>query len=532
LLVVAGIVLAAWGLFESSRQRLEIEEALVTEARLLARSLGPGMAMASSSVREIDELVTWRLLDNARLLARVHAAGALTAESLSRVVEDNGLDTVALVDSRGSVRLVAGEPVPEKIGDQLEELTIGSAEEIVLGSSVEDGVEHIGVAVVTHDGGAVLVRIHPTSSQTFARLLGVENLLHSLVGSGGVLYLGYGEEPGGVALEASWDDGPVPVAGDGGPSLKPVRGHSVFEVEVPVDAPAGTRRMLRVGLDAAPLNRAASAATRRTLLVGFVLAGFGLAVAGVAVVSRLRALERDDAASRLAAAEEARRRSERLAAAGALTAGLAHEVRSPLNAIGLAAQRIERRYPDSEECSRFAGRIRGEVQRLEGVLREFLEFARPVSPSRETLDLGELAGEVVALLGDEARDGEIRLKPAAGSARVHVDREAIRRSLINLIRNAMQASPRGGRVRTIVDEDGDTARARILDEGEGIDADIAEKVFEAFFTTRARGSGLGLSLVRRVAEEHGGECGIRNRDGGGAEATMRLPLAPAGSESR
>jgi signal transduction histidine kinase len=529
LFVVAGVALAAWGLFESHRQRLEIEEALVGEARVLASSLGPGMAVASSSVGELDELVTWRLLDIARLLARLHAASALNAEALAGTLEESGLDSVALFDRQGTVRALAGEPVPMELGAQLEELTTGIADELILGSSVEDGVEHLGVAVGTHDGGAVLVRIHPTSSRTFARRLGVENLLHSLVGSGGVLYLAYAEEPGGTSMEASWDGGPVPVAIGGGRSLKSVRARDVFEVEVPVDAPAGIRRTLRVGLDAAPLNRAAAAATRRTLLVGLVLAGFGLAVAGVAIVSRLRALEREEAAAHLAAAEEARRRSERLAAAGMLTAGLAHEVRSPLNAIGLAAQRIERGYSDNEECSRFAGRIRQEVQRLEAVLRQFLEFARPVSSSREDLDLAELAAEVIGLLADEANDDEVRLEPVEGAARVHVDREAVRRALINLMRNAMQASFPGGRVRTIVDVTDDAGRVRILDEGNGVDEETAEKLFEAFFTTRVKGSGLGLSLVRRVVEEHGGDCSIRNRDGGGAEATIRLPLAAGGS---
>jgi signal transduction histidine kinase len=397
---------------------------------------------------------------------------------------------------------------------------------------VEDGVEHVGVAVRTHDGKALLVRLHATSARTFARRLGVENLLRSLVGSGGVLYLGYSEQPAGIALQASWDDGPVPSSSEGSAPLRTVRERSVFEVSVPVESPAGTRGELRVGLDAAPLHRAAASATRRTLLVGFLLAGIGLAVAAVAIVSRLRALEREEAAARVAAAEEARQRSERLAAAGALTAGLAHEVRSPLNAIGLAAQRIERRYPDNEECSKFAGRIRGEVQRLEGVLRQFLEFARPVSRSREELDLRELAAEVVALLADEAREKGLRLESVEGSAGLRADREAIRRLLINVIRNAMQASPPDGRVRTIVDTDGGLARIRILDEGPGIDAELEDKIFEAFFTTRAQGSGLGLALVRRIVEEHDGQCDIRNRSEGGAEATIRLPLGGTGSKPR
>jgi signal transduction histidine kinase len=524
LLAVIGLGLAAWGIYESRRQREEIEQALVTEARLLARSLGPGLAAASSALRELDELVTWKLLDNARLLAALHAAGGLSGERLSAIAEENGLDSAALFDAAGGLLLYAGEYVPDEIVGEIGEIVRDGAEEIVLGSSTEQGIDHVGVAVSTPDGGVILVRVHASSARTFARRLGVENLVASLVGSGGVLYLAYGEEPAGIDLALAWDGGPLPPADEAAPALKDVRGRSVFEVEVPVEAPAGTRAGLRVGLDGAPLNRAAAAAARRTVLAGIVLAGFGLALAGFAIVSRLRTLERQEASVRLAEAEEARRRSERLAAAGTLAAGLAHEVRSPLNAIGIAAQRIERRHDGNDECSGFAGRIRREVRRLEDILREFLEFARPGSGRREPLELAGLAGEVVGLLGDEAAERGVRLEPVQGDARVRADREAVRRSMINLIRNAMQASSRGDAVRTLVDVDAGMARVRVLDEGGGISDDSTEKVFEAFFTTRAEGSGLGLSLVRRVAEEHGGNCSLRSRNEGGVEATFRLPL--------
>lgn len=527
LLVLAGVVLTAWLVYEEHRQRQEIESALAVEARVLARSLGPGLEAATVALREIDELISWKLLDNARLLSALHSTGGLATERLSRIVEDNGLDSVVLIDSLGETDLVVGADVPDRILAQIREFISGEAEEMILGSSVEGGVEHVGAAVRGQDGGAVLVRVHGTEALAFVRALGVESLLRSLIGAGGVLYLGYREDPEGIVLEASWDERPIPAPVANGSPVRQVRGLDIFEVEVPIDAPAGTEATLRVGLDAAPLNRAASAAARRTLLVGFVLGAFGLALAGYAVVSSLRAAEREEAAQRLAASEQARRRSERLAAAGALTAGLAHEVRSPLNAIGLAAQRIERKYPGSEECAEFARHIRGEVRRLEGVLKEFLELASPVSGTRNEVDLRTVANEVLGLLDAEAAAGNVRLEPVRGEARVSVDRESIRRSLINVTRNAIQATPPGGAVRTMVDVDGKMARVRVQDDGAGIDEEIKDKVFDAFVTGRSDGIGLGLSLVRRVAEEHDGTCSIQNRAGSGAEVTIRLPLNTA-----
>jgi signal transduction histidine kinase len=366
------------------------------------------------------------------------------------------------------------------------------------------------------------VRAHEETAKTWARRIGVENLLERLVASG-VLYLSYHEGPDGLQVQSSWDGGPLPPPGSAGRLLS-LRGKSAFEVEMPAAAPAGRSARIRVGLDGVPLHQAAASATRRTLLIGLVLAGLGLVGAAAAGVSHARTVERAEAARRLAAAEDARRASERLAAAGTLTAGLAHEVRSPMNAINLAAKRLERRLEGQEEPQSMTRRIGAEVQRLETVLREFLEFASPVSDRRRQTDLAELAREVLALLEAEAEERSVRLREVRGAARAAVDDDAVRRSLINLVRNAIQASPAGGAVELMVGQGEEAATVRVLDEGPGLDPGDAERVFEAFFTTRVSGTGLGLALVRRVAEEHGGTIELRNRPGTGTEAIFGLPL--------
>jgi signal transduction histidine kinase len=524
--VVVGAALLGWAVLETRRQRTEIERSLVFEASILAGSLGPGLAAASNAVREFDEIVTWKLLDNARLLAEIDASGSSSPDRLDDIVEANGLDTVAFVGPEGTVRLAYGDqPTPAMLLG-VEEILSGRAEELTLGSAAQTDTEHVAVAVGTAAGGAVLVSIHTLSARTFVQRLGVENLMQRLVHTAGVLYLSYREDPGETLAEATWDGEAVPAPAAADARLRPVRGRVAFETEVPVDVPVGRRASLRIGLDGTSLERAAASGMRRAILVGIVLVGYALATGGFAMVSRLRGLEREEAARRLAEAEAARRRGERLAAAGALTAGLAHEVRSPLNAIGLAAQRLERKYPESDDCGVFARRIRDEVKRLEAVLRQFLELARPVGEERQPTELAALGAEVLELLRPEAESRGVRLAPVQGTATVLADREAVRRSVINLIRNAIEASPAGGRVGVIVDRVAEHGRIRIHDEGPGIDPDAPTRAFEAFVTTKAGGAGLGLSLVKRVAEEHGGSCDLVNRPEGGAEARLVLPSAP------
>ena len=323
-------------------------------------------------------------------------------------------------------------------------------------------------------------------------------------------------------VEAAWDGGEVPPPTDAA-TVRPVRDRSVFEVEFEVAAPAGRQATLRVGLDGSRLAREAAAAARRTVLVGVLLAAFGLATLAFATVSRLRTLERQESEHRVAEAEAARRRSEGLAAAGALTAGLAHEVRSPLNAISLAAQRLERKLEGHGERQEMATHIRGEVGRLDGVLREFLELASPVSEGRKPTDLVVLGTEVLELLEAEAEAADVRLRKVTGEAICDVDRRALRRALINVVRNAIQASPSGESVSMKVERQGDETSIRVFDEGPGPDRELAGRVFDPFVTGRADGTGLGLSLVRRVAEEHGGTAALRPRPSGGTEAVLRIP---------
>ena len=181
--------------------------------------------------------------------------------------------------------------------------------------------------------------------------------------------------------------------------------------------------------------------------------------------------------------------------------------------------------PNALAGHEMAARIGNEVRRLDGVLHSFLELASPVGYSREEVDLTELTTEVQDLLETEAESKGVRLGPVQGSATATVDREAIRRALINLVRNAIQASPPEGRVVIVISDGFQEAEIRITDEGAGVDPKIAGQVFDPFVTGRDSGTGLGLALVRRVIEEHEGSVTLDSHHTRGAVAVVHLPSA-------
>jgi len=535
ILILAALLLPAalsvWAFAEVRGQQREVEKALRAEAALLAHTLGPALASASASSRELDELLAWKLLDNARLLARLETTAPLSDSELSDLREANGLDAVLRLGADGAVLRSGGVELDEAaLRERLAPLFRGEAEELLLAPGPGQEQRFLTAAVAAPDGGALLTLADPARAYAFTRQIGVSNLLRTLVDTQAVLYLVYEERPGGERVEASWDGEPVPPRLPA--STAELRGRPVFEVAMPVTAPAGRQASLRVGLHGEPLQRATAAALHRIALVAVVFAAFGLASAGFTVVQRARAREREQARRRLADLEESHRRGERLAAAGALAAGLAHEVRNPLNGIGMAAQRIGR-FAGSEgergdKTRELAALIRQDVARLEETLKGFLDLARPAAGPHGPLDLAELSRDSLGLLELEAAAHGAQIELRAEPASVLGDAEALRGAVSNLLRNAIQASPAGGRIEVTVAarrgaDGGRTARVIVRDHGPGIDPDLLARVFDPFVTTRARGTGLGLAMVRRVATEHGGRSWLRNHPEGGVEAGIEIP---------
>jgi len=234
--------------------------------------------------------------------------------------------------------------------------------------------------------------------------------------------------------------------------------------------------------------------------------------------------------------EQALRRSETMSAMGALVGGVAHEVRNPLFSISaiLDAYAEELRHPDLLEL---ASGLRQQVSRLTQLMAELLEFGRPGTTALSPGDLRQLIAEAVASRARSAAEARVELRSSVppGLFLVPMDWSRLRQVFENLIDNAVQHSPAVRTVTIMAAEVGGGARqwveCRVEDDGSGFRPDDLQRVFEPFFTRRASGIGLGLSIVQRIVEEHGGRVRAENRPGGGAVIVMRLPLEQAPAEA-
>jgi len=228
-------------------------------------------------------------------------------------------------------------------------------------------------------------------------------------------------------------------------------------------------------------------------------------------------------------------RSERLATVGKMAAQVTHEVRNPLASIGLYAELLGDEIADAPEARRLVSSISSEVDRLTEITETYLRFARLPKPKLEREDLGALVASVAEFARAELTQSGITLALDLPSVPVEVaaDENQVRQALLNLIRNAREAMASGGLLRVAVATSGADGAAviSVSDSGPGIAAENLPKIFDPFFSTKTKGTGLGLALVQQIAVEHGGRAEVESDPKGGKGTTFRLILPGAVSPS-
>jgi len=250
---------------------------------------------------------------------------------------------------------------------------------------------------------------------------------------------------------------------------------------------------------------------------------------------------RDVTAEALAQAQQERlqeslRRSQTMAAMGALVAGVAHEVRNPLFSLTATVDALEAELRDRPEFVELAGLLRSQVARLTQLMRDLLDYGKPSGLSLVTVSAGEplrLAVRACATLA-ASKGVELATQVAPALPAVRVDVARLQQVFENLIANAVQHAPPGTRVRLAAlstqGEDGPAATFQVEDEGPGILESDLPRLFEPFFSRRKGGTGLGLPIVQRIVEAHGGLVTAANGARGGALFTVTVPAAPPGEE--
>ncbi len=277
-------------------------------------------------------------------------------------------------------------------------------------------------------------------------------------------------------------------------------GSSLIEKEIKCSTQKGKRIPLEVG--------AQSLRDADGNLFGYVLLFKDL--------SEIRALRREIA------------RNQRLASVGRLAAGVAHEIRNPLSSIKGLATYFKERYQDKLDDQQIANIMIQEVDRLNRVVGQLLDFARPIKISKKPISMQALIEDSLKLVERQASEKNIKIETRFPSQMdpVSVDPDRINQVLLNLYLNAIDSMDEGGRlaIRIPNSEQKHNTEIKIIDDGNGISQEDLAHIFDPYFTTKATGTGLGLAIVHNIVDAHGGKVMVESHPGRGTTFTIRLPL--------
>ena len=225
---------------------------------------------------------------------------------------------------------------------------------------------------------------------------------------------------------------------------------------------------------------------------------------------------------------ERMKRAERIYALAQLSAGLAHEIRTPLASLEGAALLVQRESQSEERRREFLDIIQKESRRLNRLLTSFLEFARPRQPDLTMVEIGEVLDSVIILVrhAGDTSGLELQKQIQPGLPMVECDPEQLRQVLLNLVINASQAMPHGGNVSLEAQRNGTCINIDVHDQGGGIDKENLDRIFDPFFTTKESGTGLGLSVAHQIVSQHGGTMSVVRNSPQGATVRVSLPLKP------
>ena len=221
--------------------------------------------------------------------------------------------------------------------------------------------------------------------------------------------------------------------------------------------------------------------------------------------------------------------SERLAALGRITAGVAHEVKNPLNSMRLWLENLKESLPaEPDSGSQQAVQVLDkEIDRLDAVVKRFLDFTRPMDVRLEATQVADILKEVVEVAKPQLQKSKIQVAQLIpiDVPEVYVDRALLKQAVLNLVLNAVEAMPTGGQLRLMLSRRGEMAEITVGDTGKGIPAENRQKIFQLFFTTRPGGSGIGLASTFRIVQLHNGSIDFTSEVGRGTTFRIELPLA-------
>ncbi len=553
-LAMAGVVFVAATAGEIRSARSALTALTVGHAEQVRQVVSESQSHALSTFEAWETQAGLRLLALAGLVDQLARHGTHTQALLDSIAGANDLACLTVRQPDRRVLAASTQP-PGTRGEaacwhDLEQagvFDLGPGESRVLRAPAEDGsggYRLIG-AIRRADGGIICAGLDAAALAAERRRIGPGRLLRALGQRAGSVYLAL-QDANGILSATANVESLSSVGGDpllrrvlatGEPASREIDfgGRRVLEQVTRLEVAGRPVSLLRAAVDLSEVRRhqreiARSIGLHSLLLLATLAAGAALLIASRRLVVAETAWAR--ARREVAALEAERSRRERSVALGEMASGVAHEIRNPLNAIHMIAQRLGREFTPTagdDEYRRLTDTVRDEVGRLNRIVQQFLAFARPAAAQVRDVDLAAVVREVVTLVRGrfEARGVELAAELPERLV-APADADLIRQALHNLLDNALDACAAGARVDVGLAEGEAVVRLTVSDTGSGIAPAELPRIFNLYHTTKPAGTGVGLAIVDQVAAQHGGRVRVESVPGSGTTFSLELPSGGPG----
>jgi len=567
LLLIVGAAAVGWYDYRATRR--DLLTLLVDQAASLRQAVAAAARSADLATGQMQAMLAARLLDNARFLGQIDRREGLSQRYLDDVVRENRLLRVTVFSAAGERERSAGLGGPPPWAgrgfgafgrDSAGRGATGPAsvvQRLLTGSETETVSEvhgsrwgtgwRLSAGIRRAGGGAIVLNADAEDIADLQRQATLDRLLADIAARAAeVAYVIVEGDSARSAhgrladaalradTSADADGAPVTLA----PALSDLTAHErligggpILEFRGPLDATRPEAASLRLGLSLDGLRAAERRSLTRLVLSLLVVLGLSTVVLAFAGLRQAHGELRVQHAH----AQDALRRRDRLSAMGELASTVAHEVRNPLNAIGMSVQRLRREFlpgaglpetPELAEQRELLDVLTAETTRLNRIVQQFLEYARPPRLAPRPVDLRALLTEVATGAASLAASRGVTLEARVdGAGEATVDPDQFRQALDNLLRNAFEASSAGAAVVLSAESADDGVRVIVEDRGPGIPPDQVPRIFDLYFTTKPDGTGVGLAVTHQIIEAHGGLLEVDTELGRGTRMIIRLPAA-------
>ncbi len=529
-----------------------IQNQAAMTAAVIAQS-GTGQAYLTEELKQsyID-----RAIDVLSILNKVDAIQDIGTHRLNELIDEGNILKIIIFDKDGEVEhAVVKDPARKQMTKthvvgkmarkHIAPLLAGEQELVIVGvdqiqdpsrsgvSPLRDNESRFLIAIARDRGGALACQLSVSAEEDFRYLTAIETALEDLLKVKDLQYLQLAideNEPfyvskNGLTIDSTWIREPLEdilfqV------SKKDIK---LLEIVRPIFFNNNIGEV-RIGFNSVTLSSLKSQIIvqiliRMTLLtvLSFVTLIFLLTRQNAALLVK----EKDRIESEVYRLEKLNRQREKQAAIGELAAGVAHEIRNPLNAIGIIAQRLRREFEPSkanDDYQTLTGTMVSEIVRINRSLQDFLEYTRPTPLNYEVFDLDTLVKNILELYQTQANQKQVGLSSSSPSIIIEADIEFLKQALSNLVKNAIEACESGENISLSTKQMKSVVSITIQDSGIGIKSEDVNRIFDLYYTTKDMGTGVGLALTHKIIADHGGTIEVKSTPGHGSKFEINIPV--------